>query len=444
MTRSGSSEPGRYVRISSSSPTSDDANEIATVVSLDDVSELYEARKSAEHQARIAAAAQKQESIGKLTGGVAHDFNNMLAVILGNLELLQDDETDPDRSAFTQHAIDATQRGADLVRNMLAFARRSQIDAQVLDLNEIVQDVQNLAARTVPASVKIETSLFAGLWKTRADRGLTENALLNLILNANDAMKGAGRLTIETKNLRIDDSYIIGRGEDIPAGRYVMLAVSDTGPGIPEDSLSQIFEPFYTTKGPQGGTGLGLSMVQGFIKQTGGTVRVYSEIGVGTSFKLFFPITEVEAAADDDRPEDRAPASGRGERILLAEDQAGVLAALKRTLEGGGYTVVAAESGDRALEIFESDSDFDLVVTDIVMPGRLQGPMLVKELRHIRRDLPAVFMSGYAEEAAVHGNGLKSSDIRLMKPVARSKFLSAVEAALALAHSTGSDDGSAF
>jgi CheY-like chemotaxis protein len=326
---------------------------------------------------------------------------------------------------------------------MLAFARRSQIDAQVLDLNACVQAVQNLAARTVPASVKIETSLFAGLWKTRADPALTENALLNLVLNANDAMQGAGRLTIETRNLRIDDDYIHSRDEDIPVGRYVMLAVTDTGPGIPEGTLSKIFEPFYTTKGPQGGSGLGLSMVQGFIKQTGGTVRVYTELGVGTSFKLFFPITEQEAAADEHRPMVEAPASGRGERILVVEDQASVLAALRRTLERGGYTVVAAESGDRALEIFETDPNFDLVVTDIVMPGRLQGPMLVKELRHIRPDLPAVFMSGYAEEAAAHGNGLKSSDIRLMKPVARSKFLSAVEAALALAHSTGSGDWSA-
>ncbi|MFW2543961.1 transporter substrate-binding domain-containing protein [Primorskyibacter sp. 2E107] len=430
MRRDTSGDAIRYVRVSSTPALRSVAGDIATVVILDDVSDLYESRQNAEDQAKIAAAAQKQESIGKLTGGIAHDFNNLLAVILGNLEFLQDEEADPERARFTKNAIDATLRGAELVRNMLAFARRSPIEAQVLDLNEVTHAVEALAARTLPASVKIETSLLAGLWKIRADRSLTESALLNLLLNASDAMKGVGRLTIETSNLRIDEDYIDDRQEDIPVGRYVMLAVSDDGPGIPEKIVSQIFEPFFTTKGPQGGSGLGLSMVHGFMKQTGGTVRVYTEPGVGTTFKLYFPAFHVAGTPSTERPADAALPSGAGERVLLVEDQPDVLAALKRALERGGYEVVTAETGDLALNIFEGDPAFDIVVTDIVMPGNLQGPRLVKALRAISPELPAIFMSGYAEEATVHGNGLRPTDIRLMKPVQRTAFFAALERAL--------------
>lgn len=430
MTQGDDAAMLRHVRMSSSPLLSAQAGDIATVVILDDVSDLYESRRRAEEQAQIAAAAQKQESIGKLTGGVAHDFNNLLAVILGNLEFLRDDETDPDRVKFTQAAINATMRGAELVRNMLAFARRSQIEPQMLDLNDIVRSVELLAARTVPASVEIETSLLAGLWKTKADRALTESALLNLILNARDAMEGTGRLTIETTNLRVDADYIHQRDEDVPIGRYVMLAVSDNGPGIPEEILTQIFEPFFSTKGPQGGSGLGLSMVHGFMKQIGGTVRVYTELGSGTTFKLYFPAIHESAAKGAAAQAAELPAEGKGTRILLVEDQADVLAALKEALERKGYTVVSAESGDLALEVFRRDQNFDLVVTDIVMPGTLQGPGLVKALRMIQPDIPAIFLSGYAEEATVHGNGLRPSDIRLMKPVQRPAFFAAIERAI--------------
>ena len=396
---------------------------------MQDVTDLEESRLREARQARIVAEAQKRESIGKLTGGVAHDFNNLLAAILANLELLREDEREPGRVEMIDGAIGAARRGAELTRNMLAFARRAPLEPQVLDLNDVVRGTMRLAARTLPSTVDIESSEEAGLWPIRADRASTESALLNLIVNANDAMPAGGRLTVETANLRVEEDYIQSRGEDIVPGRYVMLGVSDTGAGIPPETVPRIFEPFFTTKGPEGGSGLGLSMVEGFLKQTGGTVRVYSEPGVGTTFKLFFPAVQDGAAAEKDR-ESRPAALAPGRRILLVEDEADVLSALAMMLERAGCAVVPASSGDRALEIFQADPRFDLVVTDIVMPGRLQGPALVSALRAIRPDLPAVFMSGYAAEATVHGNGLRARDIRLMKPVQRSEFLKAVARAL--------------
>lgn len=430
LRRASDTETPHYIRVSSSPVPPAEAGDVATVVIIDDVNDLYESRLHAEEQVRIAAVAQKQESIGKLTGGIAHDFNNLLAVILGNLEFLHDEDPDPERKKFAKAAIEATLRGSGLVRSMLAFARRSQIEPQVLDLNSVVRSLEELSLRTMPASIRIQTSLRTDLWRIRADRSLTESAILNLVLNAKDAMNGTGRLTIETTNVHVHEDYLPETDEGIPPGEYAMLAVSDTGHGIAPSQLSQIFEPFFTTKGPQGGSGLGLSMVQGFMKQTGGTVRVYSELGVGTTVKLYFPVFRESVAPIDGAQSLAELATGEGERILLVEDQPDVLSALKRALERGGYTVVAAECGDKAFEVFEADPDFDLVVTDIVMPGRLQGPTLVRALREIRPELRAVFMSGYADEATVHGNGLRPNDIRLMKPVQRAEFFSAVKRAL--------------
>lgn len=398
-----------------------------------DVTELQDIRAKEAQQRQIAAEAQKNESIGRLTGGVAHDFNNLLAVIMGNLELLRDDLKFPpedERSEMLESALNATRRGADLTRNMLAFARRAPLSPRRLNLNDLVRATEQIAARTLPATVKINCSLLANLWPIHADRASIESALLNLIVNASHAMPDGGNITLETANLRVEEDYVLSRNEGIAPGRYVMVAVSDTGTGIAPDLLTRIFEPFFTTKGPDRGTGLGLSMVQGFVKQSGGTVRVYSEPGTGSTFKLMFPA--LHEPLDEEPVREARPAGvlPRGQRLLLVEDQPDVLSALSRTLRRAGYEVVTAISGDAAAALFAHDQDFDLVITDIVMPGRLQGPQLVRALRSRKPELPTVFLSGYASEATVHGNGLLPTDIRLMKPLQRAELLAAVALAL--------------
>ena len=373
----------------------------------------------------------KMEAIGNLTGGIAHDFNNLLAVILGNLELAK--EQPNDATELLDEAITATLKGADLTKSMLSFARRAPLEPTVLDLNKIVRETKNWAVRALPPTIEVETSLLAGLWAVKADATSTESALLNLMLNARDAMPRGGSLTLETANVRIDDEYIEDRHEDLLPGRYVMLAVSDTGIGIAPEIMDRIFDPFFSTKGPGKGSGLGLSMIQGFMKQSGGGVRVYSEPGAGTTFKLYFQAV-THSATDPVAGVDDAILVGSesGRVILVAEDEPAVMAVLVRTLTNAGHAVIEAANGDLALSRFEKAEKVDVVLTDIVMPGTLEGPALVKALRERDPALPAVFMSGYANEATVHGNGLRPEDIRLMKPVGRRVLLDAIDQALAL------------
>lgn len=408
------------------------ANELRIEAIVLDVTKEVAAEHQLERQKELAFKAQKNESIGQMTGGVAHDFNNLLAVILGSLELLEDDETDETRLRLITAAKEASLRGADLTKNMLAFARKARLEPEVLDINTVVREAQNWIGRAIPESVSVQTSLLAGLWPTEIDRISLESALLNLIINARDAMDGKGKLTIETANVRIDQAYIDARDEELKPGRYVMLAVSDTGEGIDAQTLGHIFEPFYTTKEPGSGTGLGLSMVVGFVRQSFGSVQVYTEEGEGTTFKLYFPVSD-KSLADVTQQVGRARAPVReaaARRILLVEDEQAVRETLTATLTRAGYQIVAAPSGDAALALFKEDDAFDLVVTDIVMPGALQGTSLSHELRKLDPDMPFVFMSGYASEATVHGNGLRPEDIRLMKPVQRADILDAVEKAI--------------
>lgn len=370
---------------------------------------------------------QKMEMVGNLTGGIAHDFNNLLAVIMGNLELLRDELTDSAQKELLDNGLEATLRGADLTRSMLAFARKATLQPTVLDLNEVVRTSKNWVGRTISENIDIETSLLAGLWKVEADLGSTANALLNLFVNARDAMPHGGQITVETSNMRIDENYIDERGEDVEPGRYVLIAVSDTGTGMTARTLDQIFEPFFTTKPVGAGSGLGLPMVLGFMKQSGGTVRVYSEPGVGTTFKLFFPALFDERAVASRTLKEQITSVTAGARILVVEDEARLLEYMGTVLTRAGYNIQTASSGDEAAEIFRKDSSFDVVLTDIVMPGNLQGTNLARVMREIRPDLPVVFMTGYASEAAVHGNGLRPEDIRLMKPVRRVDLLAAIE-----------------
>jgi signal transduction histidine kinase/ActR/RegA family two-component response regulator len=392
-----------------------------------DVTREVEGLKQIEHEREIAFRAQKSESIGQLTGGISHDFNNLLAVILGNLELLED-ETDPTtQKPRIRAATTATLRGADLTRNLLAFARKARLTPEVLDLNTVVREAKSWIGRTLPKTISVETSLRAGLWPVAADRSSLESALLNLILNAQHAMAEHGEVTIETTNLHIEEA-IPGTGTDeLAPGRYVVLAVSDTGEGIREEDLASIFEPFFTTKPP--GSGLGLSMTIGFMRQSGGTMQVATERGVGTTFKLFFPVTAQQEQPS--RPEkSQADLSGADRSVLIAEDEAAVRATLVTMLSRADYSVTAAKSGDEALKIFQADPTFDLLLTDIVMPGRLQGTHLARAVKQLRADVPVIFMSGYASESKLQGTELDPDDTRLVKPVRRADLLAALANAL--------------
>jgi len=239
-----------------------------------------------------------------------------------------------------------------------------------------------------------------------------------------------GELTLETSNVRIEETYYDSRQEELAPGRYVMVAVSDTGTGIPEQDAARIFDPIFTTKPTDKGSGLGLAMVAGFMRQSGGTAQVYSELGVGTTFKLYFPAV-TDSTGSDIESEPAAIDHAKTEaRVLLVEDQSEVLKVLEASLKQAGYSVTSATSGNEAKRIFASNPNYDLLITDIVMPGRLQGTTLAKELRELGEQLPVIFMSGYAAEATVHGNGLRPEDIRLMKPVRRAKLLEAVSQAI--------------
>lgn len=382
---------------------------------------------------------QKMEAVGQVTGGVAHDFNNLLAVILGNLELLNEVDDEAEKQELVQNAIEATLHGAELTRNMLSFARKAKLEPTTVDLNQLVRNMQNWIVRTFPASIHLETSLLAELWMTEVDVNSAQAGLLNLLLNARDAMSDGGKLTIETANVRIDDACVSSRNEAINPGRYVVLAVSDTGEGIAADILDKIFDPFFSTKGVGKGSGLGLSMLEGFMNQSGGAVQVYSEPNVGTTFKLYFPALDVTTTAVTQKPDWQANDQPyEGTTVLLVEDNIAVLTLIQTVLVKAGYEVLVAETGDDGRIIFDQNPDIDLLITDIVMPGELQGTALASEIRALRSDVPVIFMSGYSSEATVQGNGLRPQDIHLMKAVQREDLLRAVNYALGTKKTNGS------
>ncbi|MEM9061107.1 MAG: ATP-binding protein [Pseudomonadota bacterium] len=402
-------------------PIFDDAGRVVKeIASSIDITENYITERKLQQ-------AQRLESLGKLTGGVAHDFNNLLAVALGNLDILRRGETDSLKIELLDDALSAVYRGRDLTRTMLAFARRAHLEPKPLNLNSVVQSLEGMIRRLLPATISFETSLAASPWNVAVDRSAIESAIVNLVVNAKDAMADGGSLTIEVSNMRIDDDYIRTRGEDVEPGRYVLLAVTDTGEGIAGNDLEKIYEPFFSTKDLATNSGLGLSMVEGFVRQSNGVLRVYSEPGVGTTFKMYFPSSDPAGARETavDRSEeienDRV-----GARLLLVEDDELVRRTLMRQLLKEGFHVVEAQDSASAEQAFKTKGPFDALITDIVMPGDLQGPALAKRLRGFDSELGVIFMSGYPQEAAVHGNGLRPEDLRLMKPVARSELLQAI------------------
>jgi len=412
----------RYIR-QINEPIFDDAGVgIAVVGSSLDFTDLHETEERLCQSQRI-------ETIGNLTGGVAHDFNNLLAVILGNLELALEIDGSEAKAELIQEAIKATNRGTNLTKSLLSFARRAHLTPERVNLNDLVNTTVIWSSRILPETISIETSLSTGLWDTELDADSAEHAIVNLLLNARDAMTSGGRLTLETTNIVIGREDITDWKEDLEPGRYVMLAISDTGHGIAKDKFDQIFEPFYTDKPVGSGTGLGLSMVHGFISQSNGAIHVFSEENEGTTFKMYFKAFEGTVTSVVPTSPEAKPLPKEGLRILLAEDEEGVARIIQSTLENAGHSVVYGSNGEEAFKLFKSAGPFDILLTDVVMPGSYQGPALAEAIRAIEPNMPCVFLSGYAAEATVHGKWLKPPDVHLMKPASREQLLNAVAGA---------------
>ncbi len=377
------------------------------------ISEIGERRRA---EAALAQA-QKMETIGKLTGGVAHDFNNLLQVVSGNLQLLAKDIAGNDRAERrVANAMAGVSRGSKLAAQLLAFGRRQALEPKVVNVTRFVQGMDDMLRRAIGEGVEVETVFGGGLWNCFIDPAQIENALLNLAINARDAMSGQGKLTIELSNAHLDDDYARTHDEVEP-GQYVMLAVSDTGTGMPPDIVDKVFEPFFSTKSEGKGSGLGLSMVYGFVKQSGGHVKIYSEPGHGTTIKLYLPRSmdseDVEVIVNTGAIE------GGTETVLVVEDDDEVRATVVEMLGDLGYRVLKAVDAQSALSVIESGIPIDMLFTDVVMPGTLKSPELARKAKERLPELAVLFTSGYTENSIVHGGRLDAGVELLSKPYTR-------------------------
>ncbi len=389
-----------------------------------------EERVSKEVQERMSAEellrqAQKMEAIGQLTGGVAHDFNNLLTVILGGVDSIK--RTLPDNREFARAhrscdmALMATRQAATLTSRLLAFARRQPLDPRPIDLNRLIADISELLRRTIGEEVSLEVVAGGGLWWAEVDASELERAVINVAVNARDAMRdgGGGKLTIETANVSLDDDYVAALAEPVKPGQYVMIAISDTGAGMDQTTVNRAFEPFFTTKEVGRGTGLGLSQVYGFVRQSSGHIRIYSEPGHGTAVKLYLPRTT--------RPYDNAREESilfvelpkGNETILVVEDHENLRHYTTTTLAELGYQILEAENGPAALNILETSKDIDLLFTDIILPGGMTGREVAEMARARRPELKVLFTTGYSKNAIVHNGRLDAGVDLLGKPFTR-------------------------
>lgn len=385
------------------------------------------ARKETEAQLR---QAQKMEAVGQLTGGVAHDFNNLLAVVLGNLDLTADilDDDDP-AGELIDKAIGAAERGANLTQRLLAFSRKQALQPEVIDCGQIVDNMEDLLRRTLGETIDIETSANPDLWLCAADPSQLENSILNLAINARDAMPRGGKLTIEVANAKLDDDYAAAQA-DVEPGEYVMVAVSDTGTGIPPDELGRVFDPFFTTKQVGQGSGLGLSMVYGFAKQSGGHSVIYSEFGEGTTVKLYLPQTRDSRSSTPRETRAVEKLEGREESILVVEDDPDVRTLTITVLGNLGYSVLEAGTAAAALELLDRTPHIDLMLTDVVLPEGMHGPELANEARRRRPELRILYMSGYTENAIDHQQRLDPAAELVQKPFRKRDLAEKVRHAL--------------
>jgi PAS domain S-box-containing protein len=371
---------------------------------------------------------QKMDAVGQLTGGVAHDFNNILTVITGTIDLLHEGLADrPQLAAISKMIDEAATRGAELTRHLLAFARKQALQPRETDLNALVTEAAQLLRPTLGEQIQIESALAADAWPALIDPSQLTSALLNLSINARDAMPKGGQLTLETHNAFLDEAYA-AENPDVVPGPYVMVAVSDTGSGIAPEIRDKVFEPFFTTKDTGKGTGLGLSMVFGFIKQSGGHVKIYSEVGHGTAVKMYLP----RARGVADAVADAAPARVRGgtETVLVVEDDALVRTNVVMQLSSLGYKTIEATSGPEALRAVEAGGAVDLLFTDVVIPGGMNGRELADEIGRKKPEIKVLFTSGYTQNAIVHHGRLDAGVLLLGKPYRKTDLARMVRVAL--------------
>ncbi|MBN8808270.1 MAG: PAS domain S-box protein [Sphingomonas sp.] len=375
--------------------------------------EQADRRAAAEHQLR---QLQKMEAVGQLTGGIAHDFNNMLAVVIGGLNLLQRrlSQGDTDVGKYVDAAMEGATRAASLTQRLLAFARQAPLAPEPVDANRLVKGLSDLLTRTIGEAVQLEIVLGAGLWKTFADHNQLENVLVNLAVNARDAIADGGKLTIETANAHIDANY--AQQYDIEPGQYVLICVTDTGTGMSSDTMAKAFDPFFTTKAVGKGTGLGLSQAFGFIRQSGGNLKVYSEVGHGTTFKIYLPRFYGAAELPERRERSQTVKGGNpGEVVMVVEDEPRMREFTVEALRELGYTVVHAASGVEALAMIEAGQAFDLLLTDIVMP-EMTGRQLADRVSPLLPQARIVYMTGYTRNAVVHNGVIDPGTNFLPKP----------------------------
>jgi PAS domain S-box-containing protein len=403
-------------------PIRDPAGELIGYAKITrDITERRQAQEALQRAQEQLAQAQKMEGIGQLTGGVAHDFNNLLTVIIGNLETMQRALTggtlDPDRFARSvDYAMRGAERAASLTQRLLAFSRRQPLDPKPVDVGRLVTGMSELLRRSLGEQIAIETVLAGGLWRVLVDANQLEVSILNLAVNARDAMPDGGKLTIETANSMLDETYAALQSEVVP-GQYVVVSITDTGSGMSREVQARAFEPFYTTKDIGQGTGLGLSQVYGFVKQSGGHVKLYSEPGMGTTVKLYLPrLLATDEAVAEPTVVDHAPRSSRGETVLVVEDDQDVRAHSTGILRELGYDVLEAPLAAVGLQMLDRHPEIRLLFTDVGLPGGMNGRQLADEARRRRPDLKVLFTTGYARNAIVHDGRLDPGVALITKP----------------------------
>ena len=382
--------------------------------------------------------AQKMEAVGQLTGGVAHDFNNILTVITGTIEILEEGVADrPELAAIAKMIDDAAERGAELTNHLLAFSRRQPLQPRDTNVNALIMEVGRLLRPTLGGNIEIESMLDDNASSALIDPSQLTTSLLNLALNARDAMPDGGKLTFETTDAILDDNYA-GMNEEVSPGPYLMIAVSDNGSGIAPDIIDKVFEPFFTTKVLGKGTGLGLSMVYGFVKQSGGHIKIYSEVGHGTTIKMYLPRAATAQQFTDMAPAE--PIHGGYETVLIVEDDALVRTYVIAQVRALGYRTLAATNAAEALALIDGDTPIDLLFTDIVMPGTMNGRQLADEARRRRPGIKVLFTSGYAENAIVHHGRLDPGVLLLAKPYRKQQLAQMIRAALGAVDDNSSGD----